>query len=163
MAVDTHPDVEHHILRVDTSYRIRLPIALLKHGGWATTAESIEAWLLVGTPGRCRLLPASKLKSDPALQNLHARITAELTSPNPDSLVFGDESSVALPLRLQPVKLFPFETAWRFALPRVVAAVMQIVPGKSDIAALFFQGHIEFWTIATLASAMSTPLAELID
>ena len=163
MAVETNPDIEYYIVRVDTSYRVRLPVTLLKQGGWATNTQPIEACLLVGAPGRCRLLPAPELKNDPALQKLQARATAELTSRNANSLVFGDDSSVALALRLQLVKLFPFETAWRFTLPRSLAAVMQIMPGKSDIAALFLQGHIELWTIATLASAMSTPLTELID
>ena len=79
-----------------------------------------------------------------------------------DALEFHDESLVALPLRLLPIQVTPPDPGWRLTLPRPVAAVMKITPGVSEVAAILLRGHVELWTIELLASAMSTPLADLI-
>jgi hypothetical protein len=162
MAVMNKTDLEHSILRVEASYRIRLAVPLVSRVKWISGDQPIEAYLLVGSPGRCRLLSAPEVKDDPRLKSLQARIAAEIDAPLPDSLTFHDDMSVALALRLLPVRITGGEPAWRLTLPRVLAALMEITPGKTDIAALVFQAHIELWTIETLTSAMSVPLTELI-
>src|SRR5271157_877551 len=161
--VEIRPRLEYNILHVEASYRVRLPAALLRQAGWAAPRDvPLDGWLLVGSAGRCRLLSISEIESDHDLQALQARIASELDATSPNALAFHDENSVALALRLLPIQITPPEPGWRLTIPRVVAAVMQIRPGESDIAALLFQGHIELWTIQTLASAMSAPLAEII-
>jgi hypothetical protein len=156
------PNFEYNILRVEASYRIRLPAPLLRRAGWLAGDQPLDGWLLVGSPGRCRLLSVSEVENDANFQALLARISAELGTASTNSLAFHDEPSVALALRLLPIQITPPEPGWRLTLPRPIAAVMQITPGKSDIAALVFQGHIELWTIETLTFAMSTPLSEFI-
>jgi hypothetical protein len=155
-------DLEYSILRVEASYRIRLPVPLLRRAGWVARDQPLDGWLLVGSPGRCKLLSVSDAENDANFQALLARISAELGIASTNSLAFHDEPSVALALRLVPIQITPPEPGWRLTLPRPIAAVMRITAGKSDIAALLFQGHIELWTIETLTSAMSIPLTELI-
>jgi len=153
---------ESHILRVDKSYRIILPQSCVQRVGWITGDQPHDGWLVMGSPGRCRLYSAAEGDTDSNLQSLRARIAAELNAPLTNALEFSDEVSLALALRLVAVQITPPEPGWRLTLPRLIAAIMHIRPGESDIAALFLQGHIEFWTIETLQSAVTTPLTQII-
>lgn len=153
---------ESHILRVDKYYRTMLPQSLVRRVGWVTADQSHNGWLLMGSPSRCRLLSATEVDNNPKFQSLRARITAELNAPITDALEFSDEVAVALALRLVPVEVTPPEPGWRLTLPKPVAAIMQIRPGESDVAALLVQGHIEFWTMELLRSSVTTPLSQII-
>ena len=156
------PSLECSILAVGKDLRVKLPQSMLQRTDWIAGEEPVNGWLLVGGPGRCRLLSAAEVDHDPSYQALRARIAAELAAPNANALEFHDEVSVALALRLVPVRIAPPKPGWRLTLPGPIAAIMQIRPGESDIAALFLQGHIELWTIETLRSAMAVPLTEII-
>jgi len=153
---------ESSILSVDKSYRIKIPESLVRRVGWITGDKPHAGWLLMGGPGRCRLLSAGEVDNHPDLQSLRARIEAELNTPSTNAFEFHDEASVGLALRLVPVQITPPEPGWRLTPPRPIAAIMQIRPGESDVAALFFQGHIEIWTIETLRSSVSTALTQII-
>ena len=141
--------------------RITLPQPFAKRVGWIGDQSHI-GWMLLGTPGRCRLLSAAEVENDPTLQSLSDRIAAELDVPSVDLLEFQDATSVALALRLASVEIRRRGRGWRLKLPIPIAAIMQIRPGESDIAALYLQDHIEFWTIETLRSAAGKPLTQLI-
>ena len=150
------------ILSVDESYRITLPQSFCKRVGWIDGDQPRNGWLLLGSPGRCRLLSGTEADSDPNLQSLRSRIMAELSIPNPNSLEFQDDPLAALALRLVSVEITPRKPGWRLTLPRVIAAIMHIRPKESDIAALFLHKHIELWTIETLRSAVTAPLTQII-
>ena len=154
--------LEPSILKVGRDLRIRLPQPILQRVDWITGEGPVNGWLLLGSPGRCRLLPATEVENDPNIKSLVARTTAELSSAGTNTLEFHDEVSVALALRLMPVEIAYADTGWRIPLPRHIAAIMQIRPGESDLAALFFRGHIELWTIETLRSAVTPPLTEIL-
>jgi hypothetical protein len=147
---------------VDESYRIILPQPLLSQVHWITGSQPINAWLLIGNAGRCRVLSAAELETDPDLQSLQSRIVDELTPSGSGLLEFRDAISATLPLRLIPIKIKRHGPRWRLALPRHVAAMMQLRPQESDIAALFLDEHIELWTIETLKAAVNTPLTQII-
>lgn len=155
-------ELETLILSVDESYRITLPQSFCKRISWIAGDQPHNGWLLLGSPGRCRLLSAAEVDVDPNFQSLRARIATELNAPSPNSLEFQDEASAALALRLISVEITPRKPGWRLTLPRPIAAIMHIRPRESDIAALFLQGHIEIWTIETLRSSVTTPLIQII-
>lgn len=129
---------------------------------WIAGKQPVDGWLLVGSPGRCRLLSAAEVDGDPNLQALQARIAAELSAPSANALEFHDEVSLALALRLVPIQISPPDPGWRLMLPRVIAAIMQIRPGESELGALFVQGHIELWTIEEMRSAITPSLTQII-
>jgi hypothetical protein len=156
------PNLEFSILRVDESCRIRLPQPHLKRVGWITGDQSLDGWLLVGSPGRCRLISAAEVDTDTTLRSLRSRIAEELDSPSASAIEFSNASSVALALRLVPAQIARHEGGWRLTIPKPVAAVMRISPGESDVAALSFHGNIEIWTIEALTSAIAVPLREII-
>jgi hypothetical protein len=160
--VENQPKLEFAILRVEESYRIRLTQPLLRRVAWITGVEPVSAWLLVGSPGRCRLLSSSEVGSDPLLQSLKMRITAEAGTRNANPLDFHDEVSVALAVRLLEVQITPPEPGWRLTLPRPIAAIMQVRPKESDVAGVFFQEHIEIWTVEMLRSSVARPLTEIL-
>ncbi len=155
-------NLEPSILRVEESYRIRLPQPLVRRVGWIAGNQAIGGWLLVDGPGRCRLFSASEADSDPNLQLLSARVSAEVNATRDNALEFHNEVSLALAFRLLPVQITPPEPGWRLTLPRLIAAIMQVRPGESEVAALFFQGHIELWTIETLRTAVVPRLTEIL-
>ncbi|HLM80240.1 MAG TPA: hypothetical protein VK302_06365 [Terriglobales bacterium] len=156
------PNLECSILAVGEDLRVKLPQSMLQRTDWIAGEEPVNGWLLVGGPGRCRLLSAAEVDNDPSYQALLARIAAELSAPNANALEFHDEVSVALAVRLVPVRIAPPKPGWRLTLPGPIAAIMQIRPGESDIAALFIHDHIELWTIETLRSSVTPPLTEII-
>ncbi|MFY9741090.1 MAG: hypothetical protein WAK21_03755 [Candidatus Sulfotelmatobacter sp.] len=53
-------------------------------------------------------------------------------------------------------------SGWRFTLPRVVAAIMQLRPEASELAVLLVQGRVELWTLETLRAAVSQPLPDIL-
>ncbi|MFI5101790.1 MAG: hypothetical protein ACHP9V_00315 [Terriglobales bacterium] len=149
------------ILAVDESYRITLPQPFARRVGWITGDQAVEAWVLAGSSGRSRLLSSAEAISDPDMQAMQEKI-AEVSGPDQSLLEFQDENLAVLPLRLMQVQIRRRGQGWRFALPTPIAAIMQIHPAKRGIAALFLQGHIEFWAIETLRAAGSKPLTEMI-
>ena len=149
-------------MKVDKSYRIVLPVALSQQVAWIAGDDPLFGWLLIGNPGRCRLLSPAEVENDAAVQSLLARIDAELSTIGSSMLDFHDEPSLSLALRLVQVRIAPPEPGRRLTLPKAIAAIMQIRPGESEIALWFLHGHIELWTIETLRSAVSTPLTDII-
>jgi hypothetical protein len=156
------PTLEFSTVAVGSDLRIKIPKSLLPLASWITGDQPVSAWLLVGSPGRCRLLSATEVDANPNLSSLRDRIATELNTPSNNALEFRDKTSVALAVRLVPVRITPPDPGWRLALPGLIAAIMQIRPGESEIAALFVHGHIELWTIETLRAAVTTPLTEII-
>jgi hypothetical protein len=152
---------EPHIVKVDKSCRIILPAALSRQIAWIAGDAPLFGWLLMGSPGRCRLLSSAEVERDAAAQTLRTRIDAELRTVESGTLDFRDEASLALALRLVQVRIAPPEPGWRFTLPRATAAIMRIRPGEDEVALWFLHGHIELWTIEALRSAVGTPLAEI--
>jgi hypothetical protein len=151
-----------HIVKVDKSCRIILPVALSQQVDWIAGDDALFGWLLMGNSGRCRLLSLAEVENDTATQALRARIDAELRTVGSSMLEFHDEASLALALRLVQVRIAPPEPGRRLTLPKAIAAIMQIRPGESEVALWFLHGHIELWTIETLRSAVTTPLTEII-
>lgn len=153
---------EASILAVEASYRIRLPQPLCRRVGWIAGEQPLVAWLLLADSGRCRLLSSTEVASDLDLRSLKARIADELSARTTGILEFQSEASVALTLRLAEIQVIRHETSgWRLTLPRAMAAIMQVRPNQSEVAAIFVQDHIEFWTIEKLRSAVNAPLIEI--
>lgn len=153
---------EPHIAKVDKSYRVVIPVALLQQVTWISGDETLIGWLLMGSPNRCRLLSPAQAENDEAIRVLRARIDAELSSTPDNAVEFQDEESLVLALRLVPVKIARPEPGRRLTLPRPMAAIMQIEPGESEVALWYVHGYIELWTIEGLRTASETPLTEII-
>ena len=143
---DTHASSETNILTVEASYRIRLPQPLCKRLSWINGDQPLTAWLLLGGPGRCRLLSAAEVERDTALQSLKVRIAEELDAGSTNALEFQGEVSVALIVRLVEVQLTHHgEIRMAMTVPaqaycghNATAAVRE-----QPCGAFFLQGHIE--------------------
>ena len=154
--------MECAIQRVDQDNRVLIPQSALKHVIWIAGSEPLKAWLLVGSPGRCRLLSNAEFEEDAGCQSLKASIEAEETRPAASIMEFRDDALVALGLRLVPVEIAPPGPGWRLTLPRALTAIMQIRPKESSVAVLLRQAHIEIWTLDTLRASVGVPLVELV-
>ena len=154
--------MECAISKIDEDHRILLPPSLLRHAEWITGNEPLSAWLLVGGPGRCRLLSSAEVEDDAGCRMLRASVDAGAAQSTAVASEFRDEASVALGLRLLSIEISPRGPGWRLAIPKTLAAIMQIQPRVSSVALLLSQAHIEIWTMETLRTAVAVPLAELI-
>lgn len=149
-------------MAVEASYRVRLPQPLCNQVDWITGDKPIAAWLLMANSSRCRLFSVTEAGTDSDLQSLGVRIAEELSAHYTGALEFQDPDSLTLTLRLVQVQVKRHETSgWRLTLPRPTAAIMHLIPGKSSIAAMLVQGHIELLTIELLRSAANAPLSDI--
>jgi hypothetical protein len=128
-----------------------------------TGVHALDAWLLMGSADRCRMLSSSELDSDPELQKLQSNITDEINASSGSVLDFREASTAALPLRLVPIKINRYGSGWRLVIPQVVAVTMRIRPTQSDVVALFLDRHIELWTIEILRTAFNHSLSQLLQ
>lgn len=149
-------------MKVGRDYRIVLPQSLLRRAGWISGGEPLKAWLLVGGPGRCRLMSSAEFEKDPGCLSLQAAVEAEADHPAESGIEFRDETLVALGMRLFPIEIAPPGPGWRLTLPRTLAAIMQISPQVSSVALLFADEQMEIWTLETLRASVAPPLAEII-
>jgi hypothetical protein len=150
------------IQKVDKDYRIVLPQSLLKRAKWIAGDAPLEAWLVVGRPGRCRLLSSVEFEGDASCRALRDAIKREADRPTPDAIEFDDEPSAVLGLRLLSVEITPPGPGWRLTLPRALAAIMGVHAGESSVAVPFLRDRIEIWTLEVLRAGVAVPLAELI-
>jgi hypothetical protein len=154
--------MECTILKVEKDYRIFLPQSLLRRAGWISGSKALEAWLLVGGSGKSRLMSAAEFEKDPACLSLKAAIEMEAGKPAGSGIEFRDDALVALGMRLFQIEITPPGPGWRLALPRTLAAIMQIHPGETSVALLLLPHNIEIWTLETLRASVNVPLAEII-
>jgi hypothetical protein len=146
------------VVKIDQSYRLVLPQALSKSIGWLRGDDAVRGWLLLGGPGRCRLLSEAEAESDASCRFLRSIPDA---GKSQNLAEFDDAATEALGLRLHGVEISPPGPGWRLTLPRTLAAIMQIQP-KESIALLTLHERVEIWTIGELRAAVTTPLSDVI-
>lgn len=148
-------------LAVDESYRVTIPQRFAKKVGWITGDRAIDAWMLVGSRVRVKLLSQAEVDTDPRIRYLQDRI-AEASLPNESLVEFQEDSLAVLPMRILRTEIRRRGRGWRLALPTAIAVMMRVQPAESDIAALFLSDHVEFWTIEAYSAACSKPLIQII-
>jgi hypothetical protein len=148
-------------LAVDESYRVTIPQQFAKKTGWITGDQAIDAWLLVGSRDRVKLLSQAEVDTDAHVRDLRNRI-AEASLPNESLIEFQEESLAVLPMRILRTEIRRRGRGRRLTLPMEVAVMMQVQPAGSKIAALFLSNHIEFWTVEAYSAACSKPLTQII-
>lgn len=151
-------------VRVDeSSNRVVIPPALLERTEWITGSSPIEVWLLIESPGRCRLICAQDLEKSPALTSLRATITAtEEELPN-DPLDFEDSEFAVLPNRLLQTQLTPPPPAWRLSVPRILTELMHIAGENKTVVFLLSKGYLEIWSVSALTGAFGRPLKDILN
>lgn len=151
---------EPDIVRVDRSYRLVLPVSLLKQVAWIT-GDELDAWLVMGSSKRCRLLSVTEFEADPTIRAVRERIEESSAAPV-SPLEFPDLEVDALTYRLIQVRIAPPGPGRRLSIPKTMAVIMNIIPGETDIALRLLHGYIELWTVDALRSAADAPFSRLI-
>jgi hypothetical protein len=152
--------VEPALMSVDRAGRIVIPRAFCEIVGWIAGSSPVKAWLLMGSPGRYRLLSAQEAEGEPDLALIRERIAGRLHSTNGTPLDVEDDASATLSLRFFAVQLSPQGPGWRLTLPNVIVKIMEIRL-TGEVAVLMSNGHIEIWAVGTLKSALSAPLNQI--
>jgi hypothetical protein len=154
--------MECAVQKVDKDYRIFLPQALLQRAKWISGDATLKAWMVVGNPGRCRLLSSVEFEGDASCKALRDAIDAAAGRPIGSLIEFDDEPFAAMGLRLLSIEITPPGPGWRMTLPRELAAIMEIRPKESSVAFLFPQQRIELWTLEAVRASLAFPLSGLI-
>jgi hypothetical protein len=117
---------------------------------------------VVGGHGKCRLLSLAEFESDPGCLSLRAAVEADNERLAGSAIDFRDDAEATLALRLFQIEITPPGPGWRLALPRSLAAIMQIRPKEDSVALLFSRHSVEIWTLETLRASVTVPLAEIL-
>ncbi len=146
-------------VRVDSNRRIVIPTALSSVTACMTGNQPLDAWLLMNTPQRFRLISKADAENDLTVSRL-IKMSSSASDAGPAE--FEDAAVVALRARVRPVRLSRHDTGWRLTLPTIVAQLMQLDRGDSKLAILAVPPHIEIWSSDALASALKVPFGDLL-
>lgn len=136
--------MEYSVLKVDRSCRIFLSQNILERAGWVVGDRPLKGWLVVGGPGRCRLLSAAEFEVDKGCLALKAAIDAELDRPGSSAIEFRDEARAVLGMRLIQIEVAPPGPGWRLSLPRALLEIMEIRPAETLLPCSFFRSASRF-------------------
>jgi hypothetical protein len=145
------------------SGRIGIPAHFAAATGWIQGAEDIEAFLVMLTLGRYRLISATEAREDQDLAVLKDRIESSSRDANGSALDFQEDSIATLAFRLINTNLSPSGAEWRLTLPPLVTQILRIHP-KRGCALLFMAGrYIEVWDTEVYRSSFKKPLDEIVE
>lgn len=150
------PVVAH--LRSDAANRITLPKHFSDRAPFQGT-KSFEAWLLLLSPGRYRLLTDEQVQSDLQLDSVRS-LVLEGKSPAPTEPTLAEEPArAAIVARLLPTAISPQGPNWRISFPK---AFDPFVPPECDpkefSILLSLEGYWEIWYRDMLRRAVLLPL-----
>lgn len=125
---------EIHIVKFQKDYRLAIPRPLVPKLAWLKGDQAVKAYLLLNTPGRCRVVSADEAGKHEEIRALQQRIAGEVDRRAETILDFLEDISAILPYRLLLVDVKPPDPAWRIEMPKSLAAILQIHPGISELA-----------------------------
>jgi bifunctional DNA-binding transcriptional regulator/antitoxin component of YhaV-PrlF toxin-antitoxin module len=148
-------------VKLDRDGRITIPAAVVRSAGWLRGDVPLQAWLIIGNSGRCRVLPPAQLENDELAIRL--RTAADATTALAEAATrFEDEAVESLAFRLVPLELFPPGPGWRFLLPKWLALIMGVESKERSVALLHLHGYIEIWNLELLRASLDKPISDLV-
>lgn len=138
--------------------RIAVPKHFSEHVPWMTGSTTVQAWILLLTAGRYRVLSDEQVQNDPYLQPIRLLIlegtpvveTAPSTAEEPER--------VAVIAKLVPVSIAPPEPqgpGWRISLPKALEEFVPQGCNPKALSILFsLEGYLEIWYTEVLRRAV---------
>jgi hypothetical protein len=149
-------------ITADFANRIALPKHLSDRIPWLMGKESIQAWLLLVTPGRFRLLSDDQVKSDPQLEPVRSLIVDGKSAVAAEPTCSEEPTDAAIVARLVPALIAAPGPGWRISFPK---AFELFVPreGNAKAFSIIFslEGYLEIWCTDVLRRALSSHLFSL--
>jgi len=143
----------------DASNRIALPKHLSDRVSWIRGTESLQAWILLLTLGRYRLLSDGQVQSDPQLEPVRSLILEGTPAGASEPTHAEEPRCAAIVARLVPTLIAPPGPGWRISFPK---AFDVFVPAGCDRKAfsilLSLEGYLELWYTDVLRKAAVLPL-----
>lgn len=137
--------------------RIRLPTNLVARADWQVWKKIGDAWLLLVSEGRYRLLSDEQARIDPRLQSIYALITGEKdvgTEPTPP----GKVEDAAMFVRLLPIRISTRGPVWRISLPKAFHLYEPSGCQQDFVVVLLPGGFWELWYTEILRKGAFAPL-----
>jgi hypothetical protein len=153
----SHDPLVAHV-RSDPANRITLP-KHCSHRAPFQGSESFDAWLLLLSPGRYRLLTDEQVQSDPHLEPVRSLIL-EGKSPVPTEPTLAEEPTrAAIVARLLPTTISPQGPNWRISFPKAFDPFVPPECDAKEFSILFsLEGYWEIWYRDVLRRAVVLPL-----
>jgi hypothetical protein len=145
------------------SGRIGIPGHFATATGWIQGTEDIEAFLVMLTLGRYRLVSATEASEDSDFAALKDRIESSSRDVNSSALDFQEDSIATLGVRLIKTNLSPSGTEWRLTLPAVVTQILRTHPKRGSALLLMAGRYIEVWDTEVYRASFNTPLDEIVQ
>ncbi|SRR5713101_794442 len=145
-------------LSSDAANRITLPKHFSDRTPFCGT-QSFQAWLLLLTPGRYRLLTNEQVQNDQQLEPVRSLILEGKSTPATEPTCSEEPTRAAIVARLLPTTIAPQGSCWRISLPKAfdVFVPPDCDPKKFSIF-LSLEGYWEIWYTDVLRRAVLVPL-----
>lgn len=148
---------------VDDHNRIGIPKHIADSVPWLTGKTAIEVSLLMLRADRCRLVTKADIESTPGLISMKEKIGESAASPHTTPLDFADDASTVFNLRLLDSLVSPPPPEWRIRLPKLVAELLRVRPGKEQAVIVLDRQFIEVWSMERFQDAFETTLITQSD
>jgi hypothetical protein len=146
-------------LTADTYGRITMPKLYSDAERWIQGTESLQAWLLLVSQGRLRLLSDDQVQRDPLLEPVRLLVLEGRPAALTEVTFTEEPKRAALVARLLPTVVSPPGPGWRISIPK---AFDIFAPSDSDAKAfsilMSLEGYLEIWYTDVLRRAGILPL-----
>lgn len=132
-------------LRSDAANRITLPKDFSGRTPFQG-AKSFQAWLLLLTPGRYRLLTDEHVQSDQQLEPVRSLVLEGKSSMATEPTCAEETKRAAIVARLVPTTIAPQGPNWRITFPKAFDPFVPLDCDARNFSILFsLEGYWEIW------------------
>ena len=143
----------------DASNRIPVPKPFTDRIEWIGGPEPIQAWLLLLSPGRFRLLSDRQVKGHPHLEPVRSLITEENFPDLTDPTLAEEPWRAVIVAKLLPASITPPGPVWRISFPRGFEVFVPPDCDRKALSLLFsLEGYLEIWYTDLLKKTVFHPL-----
>jgi hypothetical protein len=126
---------------------------------WLKGDAPIDAWLLLISTGRFRLLNEGHVSADPDLESIRALILGERPAQQGEPTSAQPDDLAALPVRLLKSTFRRHGSSWRISVPVMFEVFAPVNSDRNDFVALLTSdGYWEIWYTDALRLAALGPL-----
>jgi|ERR1700722_9667047 len=138
----------------DAYNRITVPKHLSDCVSWLNGNDTLQAWLLLMSVGRYRLLSDHQVQSDPALEPIRSLILEGKSVSTADPMHAEEPRRAAILARLAPTAVSPPGPGWRISFPKSLGVFVPPECDQKAFTVLFsLEGYLEIWNTEILKRA----------
>ena len=142
----------------DASNRIAFPKHLSDRTLWIQGPGTLDAWVLLVSSGRYRVLSDQQVQSDPQLEPVRSMILEGKSAAPTEPALAEEPRRASIVARLVPTTIAPPGPGWRISFPKVFDEFAPSDCNRKAFSILFsLEGYLEIWYTDVLRKFASLP------